>query len=284
MLKKIHANLGRRNLEEKKKVEKAIDNFVKSSNDKDVLHENFEVIKIVERNLKYRELFEAWMESLDKGISLEEFRIVYLGVLIHGLNDRSALGLSKILNTTRNKKTIATLEKEFSLKNNKKKINNIADDSEPQIHFNLARFAKELKVDEAKININLIDQVVIKRYLNDILFSLLCLKDFKSIYNLSEVIDFNFKKNSKEYLSYNFYKLSALIEEKKFRQVVSHIKNEILNLPLTKKEVMPFFYLLAESYTGLEKYEKALEIFLTLQEDKIFHGKAKIRLNEIKKN
>lgn len=284
MLKKLTEHLGKRNQQEKKQISLAILDFTQSTQEKNIFHENFEIIKIVERDLRYHELFESWLETLEKNADLEVLRVIYLGILFHGVSQKGAKALSRILSFSNDKKMIKKLESDFNFEKHTTGKKQKAASVEPEIYFDLAKLEKDLHREETKINVNLIDSVVVRKYLNDILFSLLCLKDFKSIYKLNEVLENSFKRNSKEYLTYNFYKLSALLEEKKYRQVMSLVKDEILNHPLTSKEAMPFFYLLAESYLGLEKFEKALEIFLTLQEDKIFQGKAKIRINEIKKN
>lgn len=284
MLKKLSENLGRRNQAQKKDIEQSIIDLTQAVKPKKILHENFSILKIVERDLIHKDLFESWVESLDHKLNNEEFRLLYLGILFHGVSQKIAQALTSIFSNKENVQIVQKIASDFKLTIDKVKNETLEKNEIAEIKFDFSRIMHKNKDEVTGVNITLIDENLVKRYLNDILFSLLCLKDYKSIYRLDEVLDCNFHKRTKEYLTYNFYKLSALLEEEKYRQAMSLIKNEILNYPLTSKEAMPFVYLLAESYLGLEKYEKALELFLILQEDKTFHGKAKIRINEIKKN
>lgn len=284
MLKKLNENLGRRNQSQKKEIEQSIRDMTQMISPKKIVHENFSILKIVERDLIHKELFESWIESLDRKMNIEVYRLLYLGILYHGVSDKIALALTNMLANSRNAQVIQRIRSDFNLSVGKTKVEPFDKDESAEIKFDFSRMAQKSNDESTGINIALIDENIVRRYLNDILFSLLCLKDYKSIYRLNEILECSFHKRTKEYLTYNFYKLSALLEEEKYRQVMSLIKGEILNYPLTSKEAMPFIYLLAESYLGLDKFEKALDLFLILQEDKMFHGKAKIRINEIKKN
>lgn len=283
MLKKLNQLLGKRNSSERKKVESALSDFTQSGKPKKILHENFDILKIVERDLMYRGIFEQWIQGLDQEIGIDEYRIIYLGILLHGVSYKSGKALSRFITSTKNQKALGKLVSEFKIKAAKEDPR-YSKQVEEEIVIDISHLENSEIQSDQKINVNLIDAVILEKYLNDVLFSLYCLKDFKSIYRIGERLDLKFSKKPKDFLAYNFYRVSALLEEKKFRQVQSIVKDEMLNYPLTTKEAMPFFYLLAESYIGLEKYEKALEILMTLQTDKVFHGKAKLRINEIKKN
>lgn len=284
LLKKIIKNTGRRNQVQRKIAEEAILNLTKISKNNSLKYENTSSPIIVERDLATKEVFISWVYSLDKTkYSIEMYRLVYLGILCHGIEQDLAGKIVSLLTLDSNQDVKRKLIKEFNLtkeirlQDSSKKV----EENDSVVIYN----SNEKQEDSStKINVNLIDEEILKRYLNDILFSLFCIKDYVSIYKISDVISFSFKKNIDQYLSYSFYKVSSLIEERKCRQAIALIKTEILTLPLKKNEVMPFLYLLGDSYLRSEKYEKALDIFLMLQHDEIFHGKAKARINEIKKN
>lgn len=287
MLKKIDANLGKRNIEQKKQIKKGIVLLVQNSFLEKNYAENFSSLKIVERELSGKNFFMAWLEFIkDKEHSLELFRLIYLGILIHGVDKSSAFLLSAIIKRPVERSFFEKIKREFDLaspqKNKQFSKNSIA--KELSISFDYNKVLNTQEHATANISVELIDIKILTKYLNDILFSLYCMKDYAGIYKINDVLECSFRKNAKEYLTYNFYRLSALIDDKKFRQAMSILKNEVLACSITNLEAMPFLFLLAESYLGLGKYEKALEIFFVLQKDEVFHGKAKLKINEISKN
>ncbi len=284
-LSKLIGILGKRNSALVKRLTEAKKDLTEQRVEKTIRNTNFENLKIVEREILDKVQFLNWCESLNESIQLNELRIIYSGILIHGLNQISGRNIFKYFKQRKkNKKLLIFLKNEFNLKEEiiSKKVISKKSLDEDTLPFEIKY--TNASDDADKININLLDEKILKKYLNDILFSLFCLKDFGSIYKIEKIMEPSFKKNEKEYLNYNFYKLSSLLEQKKFIQAKGIITNELLNLPLTSKELMPFIYILGEVYLGLGKYEEALNFFLSLQKDKDFKVRAMLKINEIKKS
>lgn len=285
MLLNLKEKLGKKNQREKDIIEKALRDYCTKHADKDLIYENIETLKVVEREIYVRNHFNRWVNSKKPPLKIEELKILYLGTLIHGVSREVAELLLKIAEKHGDVELQKKLKTEFQIKSTVQATRKspLKKDEVVQV-FDTQKMIRQEEDEVQKINLNFIDQNVLKKYINDILFSLYCLKDYKNIYKIEELIDFSFKKNPKEYQAYYFYKLTALIDQKKYKQVQSFISNEIFNLPLTQKELLPFMYLMAEALIGLKQYEDALNFYLALQKDKQFELRALMRINEIKKN
>ncbi len=286
---KLISQLGKRNSDLIKKVKEAKKDLTEQSNEKKFFNTNFDNLKIVEREILDRNQFMAWCESLGENIGIEELRLIYSGILIHGIDKTIGKNIFKYFKKRKkNKKILIMLKNEFNLKESIVEISKQQENKE-EIEGEIFELKIKHQNDVSyegltKVNISLLDELVLKKYLNDVLFSLLCLKDYESIYKIEKIIEPSFKKNEKEYLSFNFYKLTALMDQKKYIQVKGILSSEIFTLPLTSKELMPFVFLMGEVHFNLGKYEEALNIYLSLQKDKIFQIKAMLKINEIKKN
>ncbi len=260
-----------KNINVKNKYHKKIENAVRdiSGTEFDIKKEILvsEINEICRRDLKYLTYFVHWLEEYFKSRDYESFKTLYQGILIHGPDEKTLKILRKILAAEKKTKTKTKEKKE------------IAFLQKPNENME----SKHIEANEI-INLNFIDDLILQKYSNDILFSLLCLKDYKSIYQLEERLDLSLQKNTKLFLEYYFYKYSSLLEEKKFKKLKFEIEILIFELPLTKKELMPFLYLYAEALMGIGKYEVALNYLLILKNETLFENKANMRINEIKKD
>ncbi len=284
---KLITTLGKRNSSLLKKIIEAKKDLTEQRNEKKFFNTNIGNLKVVEREILDLNQFTLWCESLGDDIGIEELRLIYSGILIHGINKEIGKNIFKYFkNKKKNKNILMLLKKEFNLKEkisekNKNKEKRKEDDD---IEIIPILNKDNLLENGSKVNVTLLEESILKKYLNDILFSLICLKDYESIYKIEKIIEPSFKKNEKEFLSFNFYKITALIDQKKYIQVKGIISNEIFSLPLTNKELMPFIYLMGEVYFNLGNYEEALNFYMSLQKDEVFQVKAMLKINEIKKN
>lgn len=285
MLKKLKENLGKKNQKEKSIIENSLKDFTTRDTNKNLLYENIETLKVVEREIKVRSHFLRWVNAKKPNLTIDELKILYLGTLIHGVSTEVANLLFKIAEKNNDTHSMGKLSQSYQINVEIKKTKKAPSTKEEFVHVaETQRISHREEEDLQRINLNFLDNEVLKKYLNDILFSLYCLRDYKNIYKIEELIDLSFKKNPKEYQAYYFYKLTALVDQKKYKQVQSFIANEIFNLPLTQKELLPFMYLMAEALIGLKRYEDALNFYMALQKEKQFELKALLRINEIKKN
>lgn len=285
MLKKLKDKLGKKNQRDKLLIENALKDFTSTHSGKNLIYENIEIQKIVEREIIVKSHFVRWINSKKEKLSIDELKVIYLGILIHGVEQEVAHLLMKIAEKNNDHPALDKLMATFKISKttpSTKKKTLVENSYYANVETRKIKFDEE--DDQQKINLNFIEPEVLKKYLNDILFSLYCLRDYKNLYKIEELLELSFKKNPKEYQAYYFYKITALIDQKKFKQVQSFISNEIFNLPLTQKELLPFMYLMGEALIGLKRYEDALNFYMALQKDKQYELKALMRINEIKKN
>ncbi len=286
MLKKIEDNLSKRNLKLKSMLRDAHSAFsgadLQKISSQSSSQLNFCDPKIIYRSILSPDYFKIWISLIREKLNLEEIKILYTGILLHGA--RSEV-ITKVLENAYEPKKSSN-NKEEKIHFLKKSMMAEVDQDLTEVFYEPKYLGESTQLysrnKNHKININDLDEPLLIKNWGDVLQVLFIQEDYETLLELEFNHDLMDKIQGEHYLNYKYYQISSLIKLSKYKMAKHVIKGEIFMMVLTKNELSPFVYLLAEIFFIEKNYSEAMALYMALQNEEHWVFPVGYRIETIK--